>query len=61
MVTTSSTFVKDHAGKNVYIINDSRLYYLNSRYYDSEIGRFINADEYASTGQGLLGHNMYAY
>ena len=25
------------------------------------IGRFINADGYASTGQGIIGHNMYTY
>lgn len=25
------------------------------------IGRFINADSYASTGQGFLGYNMFAY
>ena len=25
------------------------------------MGRFINADEFTSTGQGLLGYNMYAY
>ena len=25
------------------------------------MGRFINADAYASTGQGLLGNNMFAY
>ena len=25
------------------------------------MGRFINADAFASTGQGLLGHNMFAY
>ena len=31
MVTVSSTFVKDHVNKSVYIVNDSRLYYLNSR------------------------------
>jgi len=36
-------------------------YYLNSRYYDPAIGRFINADGYASTGQGVLGGNMFAY
>ena len=40
---------------------DTRLYYLQSRYYDPAIGRFINADVYASTGQGLIGHNMFAY
>ena len=40
---------------------DTRLYYLQSRYYDPVVGRFINADGYASTGQGLIGHNMFAY
>ena len=37
------------------------MYYLQSRYYDPELGRFINADVLASTGQGILGYNMYAY
>ena len=37
------------------------MYYLQSRYYDPSIGRFINADEYVSTGLGLLGFNMFAY
>ncbi len=36
-------------------------YYLQSRYYDPEIGRFINGDGYASTGQGIIGTNMFAY
>ena len=40
---------------------ETGLYYLQSRYYDPEMGRFINADAYASTGQGLLGNNMFAY
>ncbi len=31
MVTVSSTFVKDHIGKHLYLINDARLYYLNNR------------------------------
>ena len=37
------------------------LYYLQSRYYDPEVGRFINGDAYAATGQGLLSNNMYVY
>ena len=37
------------------------LYYLQSRYYDSDMGRFINADVFTSTGQGVLGNNMFAY
>lgn len=40
---------------------ESSHYYLQSRYYDPELGRFINADNYPSTGQGLLGNNMFAY
>ncbi len=40
---------------------ETGLYYLQSRYYNPEIGRFINADSYASTGQGILGNNMFAY
>ena len=40
---------------------DLGIYYLQSRYYDAKICRFISADGYASTGQGLLGYNMYAY
>lgn len=34
---------------------DTGFYYLQSRYYDPAIGRFINADAYASTGQGFIG------
>ena len=40
---------------------ETKLYYLQSRYYDPEIGRFINADDYTITGQGLLGNNMFVY
>ena len=41
--------------------NETALYYLQSRYYDPDVGRFINADAFASTGQGILGNNMFAY
>jgi len=40
---------------------ETGLYYLQSRYYNPAWGRFINADAYISTGQGLLGNNMFAY
>ena len=40
---------------------ETKVYYLQSRYYNPEIGRFISADAYASTGQGILGNNMFAY
>ena len=37
------------------------MYYLKPRYYDPETGRFINADAFVSTGQGIIGYNMFAY
>ncbi len=40
---------------------DTKFYYLQSRYYNPELGRFLNADGLLSTGQGVLGHNMFSY
>ena len=40
---------------------DTGFYYLKTRYYDPELGRFISADGYASTGQSIPGYNMFAY
>ena len=47
--------------RGYYYDKESGFYYLQSRYYDPATRRFINADSYASTGQGLIGHNMFAY
>ena len=40
---------------------ETQLYYLQSRYYDPKLGRFLNADALVRTGQGVLGNNMFAY
>ena len=40
---------------------ETGFYYLQSRYYDPTIGRFINADVYSSTDTGIQGSNMFAY
>ena len=40
---------------------ETGLYYLQSRYYDPETGRFLNADGYVSTVQEIVGNNMFAY
>ena len=40
---------------------ETGLYYLQSRYYNPEWGRFINADAISATGQGFVGNNMFAY
>ena len=47
--------------RGYYYDEESGLYYLNSRYYDPQTGRFINADSYLSTGRGTVAQNMYAY
>ena len=48
--------------RGYYYDTETGFYYLQSRYYDPEIGRFINADSYASTdATGLLSTNMFAY
>ena len=40
---------------------ETKLYYLQSRYYNPQWGRFLNADVFLSTGQGLAGNNMFVY
>jgi RHS repeat-associated protein len=40
---------------------ETELYYLQSRYYDPKIGRFISADVYLSTAQGVIGNNSFVY
>lgn len=40
---------------------ETELYYLQSRYYVPEWGRFLNADVYVDTGTGLNGTNLFAY
>ena len=48
--------------RGYYYDSETGFYYLQSRYYDPEIGRFINADSYASTDMvGLLSTNMFSY
>ena len=47
--------------RGYYYDDETGLYYLNSRYYSPEFGRFISADVFVSTGQGLVGSNMFAY
>ena len=40
---------------------ETGLYYLQSRYYNPTIGRFISADALLATDQGPLGYNLFAY
>ena len=47
--------------RGYYYDEETGYYYLQSRYYDPAIGRFINADTYVSTGRSVLGSNMFSY
>ena len=41
---------------------ETSFYYLQSRYYNPEVGRFINIDsEISSVGESVLGYNLYTY
>lgn len=59
--TNDAAFLNPLRYRGYYYDDETGLYYLNSRYYNPEWGRFICADGYLSTGQGLLSTNMYAY
>ncbi len=50
--------------RSYYFDTETNLYYLNSRYYDPELGRFINSDDINTidvTKVALNGLNLYAY
>ena len=48
--------------RGYYFDAESGLYYLQSRYYDPVVGRFINADsEIAGISDSVQGFNLFAY
>ena len=50
--------------RSYYYDNETGFYYLGGRYYDAEVGRFINADTtelLTATPAGLTDKNLYAY
>ena len=49
--------------RGYYYDTETDLYYLNSRYYDPAVGRFLNADgvDFLGTDEGLLSYNLFAY
>jgi len=47
--------------RGYYYDQETGLYYLQSRYYDPAVRRFINADSVSTTSRGFLGYNMFAY
>ena len=47
--------------RSYYYDEEIGLYYLNSRYYNPEWGRFINCDEISGEIGNVMSHNMYVY
>ena len=47
--------------RGYYYDTETSLYYLKSRYYDPQVKRFLNADGYVATGQGVVGNNSFTY
>ena len=45
--------------RGYYYDTETSLYYLQTRYYDPDTGRFISAD--GQLNEGVLGYNMFAY
>ena len=68
---TVTNYTSDNIGninpfryRGYYFDSETNFYYLNSRYYDPEIKRFISADSIdiiGATPDGLTDKNLYAY
>ncbi|MBZ9686131.1 hypothetical protein G9F72_007265 [Clostridium estertheticum] len=67
LVSTTGTLASTVGVKNPYLYRGYRydtetgLYYLQSRYYNADWGRFINADGVIGQTGELLGHNVFDY
>ncbi len=47
--------------RSYYYDTETKLYYLNSRYYNPLWGRFLNSDNIFIQNNNLLGNNIYLY
>jgi RHS repeat-associated protein len=67
LISTTGSLASTLGVKNPYRYRGYRydtetgLYYLQSRYYNPEWGRFVNADAIAGNDGELLSHNLYVY
>jgi RHS repeat-associated protein len=67
LISTTGTAASTVGVKNPYRYRGYRydtetgLYYLQSRYYNAEWGRFVNADTLLGETGELLSHNIFAY
>jgi RHS repeat-associated protein len=67
LISTTGTLASTVGVKNPYRYRGYRydtetsLYYLQSRYYNADWGRFVNVDALIGETGELLSHNMFAY
>mgnify|MGYP004654238529 FL=1 len=47
--------------RGYYYDSETGYYYLQTRYYNPDSGRFLNADGYVNANGDILGYNMFAY
>ena len=47
--------------RGYYYDTETNLYYLNSRYYNPVLGRFISADSFLGANGDILEYNLYIY
>ena len=47
--------------RSYYYDIETNLYYLNSRYYNPETGRFLNADGIISSNEDIISSNLFQY
>lgn len=47
--------------RGYYYDKETSLYYLNSRYYNPEWGRFLNSDNILGINQDMLSYNLFLY
>ena len=60
MATTIGT-INPIRYRGYYYDTETELYYLITRYYDPEVGRFLNADAIIGANGGIEGYNSFAY
>ena len=54
-------FINPIRYRGYYFDSETGLYYINSRYYDPAVGRFINEDSQLNTVEGIIGYNLFSY
>ena len=59
--TNHIAYINPFRYRSYYYDNETKLYYLNSRYYNPNWGRFLNADGTIAANEDVISHNLFAY